>query len=124
MASSNSLRKSASLAKSLASIISETNGVSLYDTLELMLTSESMQRDSASFKKVEEFKELVDLFKINKVNIGVLLEHEFSDALFEFFRNFPLKYAEEHTHLTGAITADFIYPRLKKLLEGPNKKIY
>ncbi len=124
MASSNSLRKPASLAKSLASIISETNGVSLYDTLELMLTSESMQRDSASFKKVEEFKELVDLFKINKVNISVLLEHDFSQAMFEFFRNFPLKYNEEHIHLTGAINAEFIYPRLKKLLDGNNKKIY
>src|SRR5688572_243543 len=89
-----------------------------------MLTSESMQRDSASYKKVEEFKELVDLFKINKVNISVLLEHDFSKAMFEFFRNFPLKYNEEHTHLTGAVNAEFIFPRLKKLLDGPNKKIY
>lgn len=112
------------LAKSLAAIISETNGVSLYDTLDLMMTSESMQRDSAAYKKVEEFKSLVDQFKVNKVEISVLLEHEFSKALFEFFKNFPLKYNEEHIHLTGALTADFIFPRLKKLLEGPHKNIY
>jgi hypothetical protein len=83
-----------------------------------------MARDSQAYKKVEEFKELIDLFKINKIEIGDLLRHEFSTALFEFFKNFPLKYNEEHIHLTGALTAEFIYPRLKKLIEGPHKAIY
>jgi hypothetical protein len=112
------------LVKSLAATISETNGISLNDTLELMLNSATIQKDKASLAKVQEFTDLVDLFKVNKASIGVLLEHEFSVALFEFFKNFPLKYNEEHIHLTGAITAEFIYPRLKKLLDGPHKAIY
>lgn len=116
--------KDKTLVKTLAAIISETNGVSLYNTLELLLNSETIQKDDLAFQKVQEFKELVDLFMVNKVNIHVLLEHEFSKALFEFFKNFPLKYNEEHIHLTGAITAEFVYPRLKKLLEGPHKAIY
>ncbi|MGC4073781.1 MAG: hypothetical protein QM760_14975 [Nibricoccus sp.] len=47
-----------------------------------------------------------------------------SPRLFCFFREFPLPYHEEHIHLTGSLSAEFIYPRLKKLLEGPDKKTY
>ena len=118
------MSKEKHLVKSLASIISETNGISLQDTLELMLDSDFMQKDKEAHAKLKEFVDLVDLFKVNKTTIGALLEHDFSKALFEFFKNFPLKYKEEHIHLTGAITAEFIYPRLKKLLEGPHKAIY
>ncbi|MEK6773462.1 MAG: hypothetical protein AABY64_05955 [Bdellovibrionota bacterium] len=66
----------------------------------------------------------MDLFKTNKAKIHVLLEHQVSKAFFDFFRNFPVKYNEEHIHLTGALTSEFIYPHLKKLLDGPNKAIY
>lgn len=111
------------LVKHMTNIIGETNGIGLKTTLDLLLTSE-LQKHHDAFLLVKEFRELIDLFKINKINIQKLLEHPVSDALFEFFKNFPLKYKEEHIHLTGAITADFIFPRIEKLLSGPNRKIY
>lgn len=109
---------------SLTTIISETNGITLYDTIDLLLHSDLASRSPEAYAQVKEFQELLDLYKVNKVSIGVLLEHPFSDALFDFFHGFPLKYHEEHCHLTGALTAEFIYPRLAKLLEGPHKAIY
>lgn len=112
------------LTNSLTTIISETNGVSLSDTLELLLSSELQVRHPEAYDTVKEFKELLDLFRTNKVSINVLLEHPVASALSEFFHQFPLKYHEEHIHLTGSITAGFIYPRLKKLLDGPHKEIY
>lgn len=113
-----------SLYEALTIIISETNGLSLEDTLELLLTSELVENNKEARETITEFQELLDLFKMNKVNIGVLLEHPVSEALTLFFKNFPLKYNEEHIHLTGALTAEFIYPRLKSLLEGPHRTIY
>lgn len=112
------------LTNSLITIISETNGLALHDTLELLLGSDLQSRHPEAYDSVKEFKELLDLFKTNKVSINVLLEHPVSTAMAEFFHQFPLKYNEEHIHLTGSITAEFIYPRLKKLLEGPHKDIY
>lgn len=112
------------LSRFLTQTISETNGISLTDTLDLLLTSDLSQVDKEAYKHVKEFRELVDQFKTNKVNIHRLIDHPFSGALFEFFKNFPLKYREEHIHLTGAITADFIYPRIKELLNGPLKEVY
>lgn len=111
------------LVKHLTNIIGETNGIGLKNTLDLLLSSD-LQKHHDAYLLVKEFRELIDLFKINKITIQKLLEHPVSDALFEFFKNFPLKYKEEHIHLTGAITADFIYPRIEKLLTGPHRKIY
>ncbi|MGZ7039166.1 MAG: hypothetical protein ACXVJO_13420, partial [Thermoanaerobaculia bacterium] len=31
---------------------------------------------------------------------------------------------DEHLHLTGSLAADFIYPRLETLLDGPNRNLY
>ncbi|MBX3040828.1 MAG: hypothetical protein KF789_09000 [Bdellovibrionaceae bacterium] len=112
------------LYEALTIIISETNGLSLEDTLELLMTSELTEKSKEAHDSVQEFLELLDLFKTNKVNIGVLLDHPVSSALEQFFLKFPLKYNEEHIHLTGALNAEFIYPRLKVLLEGPHKDIY
>lgn len=112
------------LTSALTTIISETNGISLADTLDLLLSSDLQETHPEAFKQASEFRELLNSFQINQVTISALLKHPVSAALFEFFKNFPLKYHEEHIHLTGAISADFIYPRLKKLLEGPDKKIY
>lgn len=112
------------LANSLTEIISETNGLSIVDTLNLLLSSDLQSRDSEAYDSVKEFEELLDLFKTNKIGIQVLLEHPVSHALVDFFRSFPLKYNEEHIHLTGAMNADFIFPRLKALLEGPHKALY
>lgn len=112
------------LTSALTTIISETNGISLSDTIDLLISSDLKQRHPEAFQQVEEFRELLNRFQINQVTISALLKHPLSAALAEFFKNFPLKYNEEHIHLTGAITADFIYPRLKRLLEGPHKDIY
>lgn len=111
------------LVKHLTNIIGETNGIGLKNTLDLLLSSD-LQKHPDAYIQVKEFRELIDLFKINKISIQKLLEHPVSDALFEFFKHFPLKYKEEHIHLTGAISADFIFPRIEKLLSGPHRKIY
>ncbi|WP_415062424.1 hypothetical protein [Bdellovibrio sp.] len=112
------------LTTALTTIISETNGISLSDTIDLLLSSDLQQNSPEAYSQVAEFRELLNRFQINQITISVLLKHPLSKALAEFFKNFPLKYKEEHIHLTGAITADFIFPRLKKLLEGPHKEIY
>tara|TARA_B110001454_G_C12723266_1_gene436096 strand:- start:13656 stop:15302 length:1647 start_codon:yes stop_codon:yes gene_type:complete len=112
------------LVKYLTNMIGETNGVSLIDTLNLLLNSDLHKKHPEVNNEIKEFRELLDLFRTNKIQINQLLEHSFSNALFEFFKNFPLKYREEHIHLTGSITGEFIFPRLKVLLEGPNRKIY
>jgi adenosine deaminase len=112
------------LLKHLIRTVSETNGVSLADTIDLLLSPELEAESSDAFAQVEDFRTLLQQFQINNVHINALMTHPVSDALFEFFRRFPLSYREEHIHLTGSLTADFIYPRLKKLLDGPNKAIY
>lgn len=112
------------LTSALTKIISETNGISLSDTIDLLLSSDLQQRHAEAYQQVANFRELLNQFQINQVTISSLLKHPLSAALAEFFSHFPLKYNEEHIHLTGAITAEFIYPRLKKLLEGPYKAIY
>lgn len=112
------------LLRSITKIISETNGVSLSDTLDLLMNSELRHENPHAFVLVESFTNLISDFGQNKVTIHQLMDHPMSAALFEFFRHFPLKYNEEHIHLTGALTAEFIYPRLKPLLEGPHAELY
>ena len=106
------------LVRSLIEMISETNGVSLADTLQLLLNSDLKSQNGECYRLIEEFRGQVEQFSINKLPIERLLEHRLSAALFDVFRLFPIKYHEEHIHLTGALTAEFIYPRLKPLLEG------
>lgn len=104
--------------------ISETNGLSVADTLELMMHSKMIKDNPLVGKSIGEFNHLLGLFQIDEVDIETLLRHPVTEAFFNFFKNFPLPYCEEHIHLTGSLSADFIFPRLKKLLGGPNKKIY
>lgn len=112
------------LLKSITRTISETNGIGLLDTIDLLLASRLEVESPESYQQVLDFRQKVDLFRLNKININHLLEHPFSEALFSFLQKFPLKYKEEHTHLTGAVTAEFVYPRLMKMLSGPQKEIY
>lgn len=105
-------------------IISETNGVSLSNTLELLLHSVGGRDNTLLEKSLLEFNHLLTGFQIDEVDIDTLLTHPVAESLFEFFKNFPIPYNEEHIHLTGSLNADFIYPRLKVLLEGPNKDLY
>lgn len=112
------------LTEHLIRIISETNGISLNDTLELAVMGE-FQDDNTSVKKsLTEFRKLVSDFQSDEVEIKTLLTHPVAHALFHFFRKFPKPYIEEHIHLTGSLTADFIHPHLMKYLEGSNKQVY
>lgn len=112
------------LKRELTCIISETNGISLADTLELLIHKKEIKEAQHIFKLIQGFRKLLASFHQDEVDIHTLLTHPLSDAFFDFFKEFPLTYHEEHIHLTGSLNASFIYPRLKKLLNGKNKKIY
>lgn len=110
--------------RELIKTISETNGININDTLELMGFSPEFKDDPMLFKNLTEFKKLLNSFHANEMDISNLLNHPFSDAFFMFFKNFPIPYHEEHIHLTGSLSADFIFERLTPLLKGPKKDIY
>jgi hypothetical protein len=110
--------------RSIINIISETNGISLVDTLDLLLSSDLQKANKEALSSIKEFRTMIREFQQNELAIQDLLAHPVAHALFDFFRLFPLKYQEDHTHLTGALTAEFIWPRLKPLLDGPNKSLY
>lgn len=112
------------LTKYLTEIISETNGITLSETLDLACTAEFSKEIPSVRKAFQEFRKLIAAFQQDEVDIQTLLKHPLSEAFRLFLKNFPLPYREEHIHLTGSLTADFVYPRLKPLLEGPNKEIY
>lgn len=112
------------LLEHLTKIISETNGIALYDTLDLSLSSNFLGEPPQVKKLVAEFKKLLIGFQSNDVDIKTLLNHPVSEAMFSFFKLFPKTYKEEHIHLTGSLTAEFIFPRLIKLLDGPNGDTY
>lgn len=112
------------LTRALTEIISETNGINLADTLELMANSDSVRQKPVVQRLAIEFRNLLFQFQSDQIEIETLLNHPMAKGLFGFFKAFPIPYRDEHTHLTGALSADFIYPRIKKLLEGPNREIY
>jgi hypothetical protein len=89
-----------------------------------MANSESLRHKPNIQKLAIEFRNLLFQFQSDQVEMPTLLHHPMARGLFEFFKSFPLPYRDEHTHLTGALSADFIYPRLKTLLEGPHKALY
>ncbi len=108
----------------LIQIISETNGISLKDTLKLLVNSPELKKSPESLGLFNDYIEALSLYSIDQRSIQSLLQHPVSQALMQFFQIFPMKYKEEHIHLTGALTADFIYPKLKPLIEGPQKALY
>ena len=112
------------LTRFLAELISETNGLSLGQTLDLAEHSFLYERDPEVGAIVREFQALLRRFRIDEVALEPLLAHPFSAALHEFFRRFPIPFRDEHTHLTGSLDAEFIYPRLVPLLEGPQRALY
>jgi hypothetical protein len=112
------------LLKAVTEMISETNGLSLSDTLDLLLESTLSKKNPEAFSLVKDFSEMISDFQQSKTTIHEIMRHPLNRVFFEFFKNFPLRYREEHIHLTGALTAEFIFPRLKKLIEGPNQEIY
>lgn len=112
------------LVKEFVEIVSETNGISLVDTLDLMLSSSLKTKNAEAFAWVSEYRELLNDFMVNKIDIQTLRKHKFNLVLEEFFRRFPLKYQEEHIHLSGSLSAEFIWSKLQPMLAGPNKAIY
>jgi adenosine deaminase len=72
---------------------------------------------------IREFQSLVYDYHRDPTDVG-LLEHPVARTLGGLLRAFPLRFLEEHIHLTGSLTADFIYPRLAALLEGPHAEVY
>ncbi len=102
--------------------ISETNGLSLLDTLELMVNAQTLPEDIK--REAISFLQLLNAYRIDQIDIEQLFDHQIGLALFRFFSHFPLRYREEHIHLTGSLTAEYIYPRVKALLEGPNRTLY
>lgn len=116
------LSKHELLAEHLIKIISETNGISLADTLELAVMGET---DSPQIKKsLQEFRRLLYGFQGDEVDIKTLLAHPVASALFIFFKKFPKPYIEEHIHLTGSLSAEFIHPHLMKVLHGDKRDVY
>ena len=110
------------LKEEITLVIGETGGITLKDTIELL--KHSYRINSSTKKIIFEFDRLLGSFHNNDVNIKTLFEHPFSKAMFHFFKEFPLTYHEEHIHLSGSLKADFLWPRLRSLFEGPNKKVY
>ncbi|HEY0156523.1 MAG TPA: hypothetical protein VGF28_04445 [Thermoanaerobaculia bacterium] len=111
----------APLTRFLTQLISETSGLSLDDTLAL---AEQSILPPEELRLVREFRSLLNRFRVNDLQIETLLEHPVSHALAGFFRAFPIPFRDEHIHLTGSLDASFIYPRLAKLLDGPNRALY
>jgi adenosine deaminase len=112
------------LTEHLIKIISETNGISLSDTLELAVMGDAKDDSPLVKKSLQEFRRLINDFHTDDVDIKTLLSHPVAHALFQFFKRFPKPYIEEHIHLTGSLTADFIHPHLMKLLKGPKRDLY
>src|SRR5205814_7845365 len=83
----------------LIDIISETNGVTINDTLELLSFSPELKKNALVEKSLNEFRKLLHSVQNNEVDISTLLQHSFSEAFFLFFKEFPLPYHEEHIHL-------------------------
>lgn len=112
------------LGRNLVKLISETNGVSLADTLELAAHSMLFHERPSALQSVTEFRELLFYYSKNGEGIEGLLDHELGKTLGSILRAFPVPYQEEHIHLTGSLAASFVYPRLMKLLDGPNADLY
>src|SRR5688500_7237279 len=111
----------AALTRFLTQLISETGGLSLDDTLALAEQSPTSREE---LPYIRDFRTQLGQFRLNQTSIEPLLEHPVSLALEGFFRAFPIPFRDEHIHLTGSLGADFIYPRLQKLLDGPQRALY
>lgn len=114
----------ARLTRFFTQLISETNGLSLDDTLMLALQSPQLESDRELAHCLEEFHQLLGGFRLNGTPIEALLDHPVSQGLGDFFRAFPLPFRDDHTHLTGSLDAEFLFPRLEPLLRGPQRALY
>jgi len=109
------------LTKFFTQLISETSGLSLDDTLAL---AEHAPQPDILAHEVREFRALLGRFRVNESPIESLLSHTVARSLADFFRAFPIPFRDEHIHLTGSLDAEFIWPRLARLLDGPQRSVY
>jgi adenosine deaminase len=112
------------LQRFLTQLISETSGLALEDTLVLAQQSPQLDDEPDLGACIGEFHDLLGRFRLQQVPIEALLEHPVSHAFEAFFRAFPIPFHDEHIHLTGSLDAEFVYPRLAALLEGPQRALY
>jgi adenosine deaminase len=105
-------------------LISETSGLALEDTLVLARQSPQLSDEPDLGACIAEFHDLLGKFRLQQAPIEKLIEHPVSHAFEAFFRAFPIPFHDEHIHLTGSLDAEFVYPRLAKLLEGPQHALY
>ena len=85
--------------KVLIDIISETNGVTINDTLELLSFSPVLKKNPLVEKSLFEFRKLINGFQSNEVDISTLLGHPFSEAFFEFFKEYHSFFVSYLIHL-------------------------
>ena len=102
------------LQRLLIEVISETNAISLDDTLELLLCSPQLKEKHQVKILIEDFQNKLFHFQSDKEEMTQLLQHPLSQALYYIFKSFPLKYYEEHIHLTGSLSAEFIFSKIQK----------
>jgi adenosine deaminase len=112
------------LTRFLTHLISETSGLSIDDTLALAEQSPQGADDPELAAHFREFRALLGMYRLHATTLERLLEHPVSLALEGFFRAFPIPFRDEHIHLTGSLAAEFVFPRLQALLEGPDRAIY
>ena len=112
------------LTKFFTQLISETGGLSLNDTLSLAEHAPQLVDDGEAAQSIREFRDLLGRFRVDAAPIESLLDHAVGRSLAQFFRAFPIPFRDEHIHLTGSLDADFIWPRLEPLLQGPQRAMY
>lgn len=107
------------LTQAILNIIATTNGISLDDTLELATADLSISSNLRAEIKI--FREMLSQYHREEIALDELMIHPISDALLFFFKHFPLRYIEEHTHLTGALTGKFLHPLVEEEVNGSHK---
>lgn len=110
------------LFRNIYSMISETNGLSLSATLKLLLGSHRLVDQPVQLALLQEFMVLLNKYHGRLIGAETLLSHPVSDAFRAFFESFALPYKEEHIHLTGSLTGDFLFPHIEKLLNGEKRE--
>ena len=76
------------LTKHLINTISETNGLSLADTLELASMGAELDERPQIKKQLTEFRHLLAAYHNDEADINTLLNHTVAESLFFFFKNF------------------------------------
>ncbi len=112
------------LTKFFSQLISETSGLSLSDTLTLAAHAPQLVADGELAHDIHAFRALLGGFRVDAEPIESLLHHNVARSLSDFFRAFPIPFRDEHIHLTGSLDAEFIWPRLASLLDGPDRATY